>query len=194
MTAGMDHPPYSRILCPGISVSPDPLRSSWLASDFHHADIKQALIFRLQTPDIGFLHTDLLALVPQWNRCLSVIGDCGGLMCTVCCPCAMYTLNGSVKFCASEFWLPNFLTLPYNHINKNIIWHLRILCHLHTGLMKCWYLSTRLHSVTSQKTAALEKGWLIQSSTHKMCKFLSLSLGISVSKVNVYKKKDHFHT
>ena len=117
----MDHPPYSRILCPGISVSPDPLRSSWLASDFHHADIKQALIFRLQTPDIGFLHTDLLALVPQWNRCLSVIGDCGGLMCTVCCPCAIYTLNGSVKFSASEFWLPNFLTLPYNHINKNII-------------------------------------------------------------------------
>ena len=119
MTAGMDHPTYSHILSPGISVSPDPLRSSWLASDLHHADIKHALIFRLQTPDIGFFHTEILALVPQWNRCLSVIGDCGCLMCTICCPCAMYTLNGSVKFSASEFWLPNFLRLLYNHINKH---------------------------------------------------------------------------
>jgi len=99
MTAGMDHPTYSQILCPWISVSPDPLRNSWLASDLHHADIKQALIFSLQTPDIGFFHTEILELVPQWNRCLSVIGDWRSDLYRVLPMCHVYIECHQEVFC-----------------------------------------------------------------------------------------------
>lgn len=41
------------------------------------------------------LHTDLSyaaiqSKVPQGNKCLNFIGECGGLVCTICHPCVMY--------------------------------------------------------------------------------------------------------
>jgi hypothetical protein len=47
-----------------ISVSLDPLKSSWLASDLQHADIKHAVTSRLYTLDKDFFYTGIQALVP----------------------------------------------------------------------------------------------------------------------------------
>ena len=117
MAAGMDHPPYSWILCPVISVSPDPLRSSWLAGDLCHADIKQALISRLQTPDTFLPYWDISlgATVEQMLKCHWCLwrSDVYRML-----PMCHVYIEGSMKFSASEFWLPNFLTLLINHINK----------------------------------------------------------------------------
>ena len=90
----MDHPCYSLISHPVISIPLDPFRSTWLASNLqqnqHEADC-----CLLATDTWHQFVCDRMQALPQWNKQLNITGFYVDiyLMTTISYPCAMYTLK-----------------------------------------------------------------------------------------------------
>jgi len=75
-----------------IYISLDPFKKhSSVKGHATDTDVEQAVTTWLQTLDTDFFCDEIQALVPQWVKCLSWL-LCGGLMCTICYTCTMYTL------------------------------------------------------------------------------------------------------
>lgn len=87
----VDHPSYSLDLEPSnlhlIGLLKKHLRIKRFAAD---TDAKQAVTSWLQTLHKDSFYVGIQDLVPRWDKCQW--WHRGGLMCTVCYPCAIYTL------------------------------------------------------------------------------------------------------
>ena len=99
-----------------VFITFDPSRSSWVASDLQQNQGESRCHLLATNTWWWCLQYRIHTFVPWWDKCFSVSGDCGGLMYTICYPCAVYILtseymySGRFRFCGVwslyKFWGP----------------------------------------------------------------------------------------
>jgi hypothetical protein len=125
--------PIVPILHPVISFSSDSGGSTWLARDLQWADMKQAVTCCFQTLDSDFFCARIQVLLPWWDKCLSVSGDCMAIWCAPFATHVPCIHEVKIKFLASE-WLCYILKLLCSWVWKKLLHTIK---QFHLSLCKC---------------------------------------------------------